>query len=771
MDGTVHHTSQDEQQPQLSRTTSVSQVQPWVVREADTKARFEAMSVTNMSTTSTATIRSIVVKQDEEDVSEDEVSWNSEEEDEDEYEYTYVDSDIEEEEETQQQQQQQLCGVKRNASPSFPLKDNNTFAGAGAALVASPTTASPSIPKASTCPCCHQETHLPVTDCTLAETWLQGESSNSEIMVMNSKLLVPAMKKRIQECALQLDIPSSHARVLLSQNNWNLRAALESMVEEGTHVAAAVDVPRYGLDIRLFDAFFETLFRKNDTSKDGGGMNEEDAKPAARTTSSANAAEGHDGNGGSLSPNAQHKTSTEVPLVAVAQPRNTHESKDENRPRELYYGDEKADDEEGKDSKPPAVEQAPSIAAEHASVERRCQICLEDYDNLAEEDMMSMSCEHKFCHDCWRQFIEHTFNNSVLPDEYLQTTCPIPECDKVVTEAEIEQVAPHLLPEYQSRQLHSFVDGNRETLRWCVGPDCKDQIAVRCRQGLFPRREANVNVNCGACQTQFCFRCGQPPHAEDCEPDRAPAARADLNKPIKNCPKCKIKIEKNGGCNHMHCKCGCDFCWICLEAYINGIHFCGRERGMAGEFARSLAMQRTVANDPVNLDYVATALHEEFNNENGPGSEEVARVLHEKKEMDRRAAYMVHRAHYMTRFLAHEQGQRFAADQCNRLLEDRAVDFAKASDLKSATDTDFLAEANERLVAARRMLKWSYCYVFYLPDDEGMTLQKELFQNHQERLERFTENLSDISEHALSYDDRANIINLVSPVRAHDRHF
>jgi hypothetical protein len=35
----------------------------------------------------------------------------------------------------------------------------------------------------------------------------------------------------------------------------------------------------------------------------------------------------------------------------------------------------------------------------------------------------------------------------------------------------------------------------------------------------------------------------------------------------KQCPECGREIEKDGGCNHMTCVCGHEFCWVCLTRW------------------------------------------------------------------------------------------------------------------------------------------------------------------------------------------------------------
>jgi len=37
---------------------------------------------------------------------------------------------------------------------------------------------------------------------------------------------------------------------------------------------------------------------------------------------------------------------------------------------------------------------------------------------------------------------------------------------------------------------------------------------------------------------------------------------------VRKCPKCKVRIQKNGGCPHMNCqRCHFDFCWCCMSEY------------------------------------------------------------------------------------------------------------------------------------------------------------------------------------------------------------
>lgn len=136
----------------------------------------------------------------------------------------------------------------------------------------------------------------------------------------------------------------------------------------------------------------------------------------------------------------------------------------------------------------------------------------------------------------------------------MYTTCPEHKCPQIVSEAVFEEfVSPAELKRYQTFSLTSFVDINK-TLRFCPGKDCGMVVKAPLS---YPR---SVRCNCGSV---FCFRCGEEAHEpsscaelsmwkEKCQNESETANWILAN--TKQCPKCKTRIEKNQGCNHMTCR-------------------------------------------------------------------------------------------------------------------------------------------------------------------------------------------------------------------------
>jgi hypothetical protein len=183
----------------------------------------------------------------------------------------------------------------------------------------------------------------------------------------------------------------------------------------------------------------------------------------------------------------------------------------------------------------------------------------------------------------------------------------------------------------------------------------------------------------------------------------------------------------------------------------------------------------------VTLEYVRDAIEwrREEGDDNASKSGATNAATHAMLEdIARTQERLRHLSHYYNRFVAHHQGQQFAEGQCG-CVRRRADDFSKISCIKSGTDTDFFVEANMLLVSSRRVLKYSYYYVYQekekyraasaaartMSEDENRSkigeLQLCLFQNYQQQLERYTEELSEVSERAFNLVDRQRVLDLV----------
>ena len=360
------------------------------------------------------------------------------------------------------------------------------------------------------------------------------------------------------------------------------------------------------------------------------------------------------------------------------------------------------------------------------SSEDLCAIC---YDTP--EQTLSMPCGHSFCTDCW-----HDFCVNAVQEEgpaCVRTSCPQADCNEIITEEEFQAVAPDQLTKFQGYQLRNFVESNKLT-RWCPGKGC-ERVAVAYNASAL--ETDGSHAHCDTCGTDFCLPCGEEPHLpcgckdlalwnEKCRNESETANWILAN--TKSCPKCVSRIEKNQGCNHMTCqRCRYEFCWICMGdwndhgANTGGYYKCNKYDPAGGSGGASGA--------PEDQSDAAKA----------------------KRELDR---YL----HYYKRYHAHAEAQKFAKKQLKE-TEARMVLLQESSDDAKWSDVEFLKTANEQLVECRRVLKYTYVFAYYMTAKSAMT--KERFEHHQEMLERFTENLSELSEKPLHEMDRTDVVNQV----------
>lgn len=101
-------------------------------------------------------------------------------------------------------------------------------------------------------------------------------------------------------------------------------------------------------------------------------------------------------------------------------------------------------------------------------------------------------------------------------------------------------------------------------VRFCIRPGCDGYVMAK---GFNVKK-----VECPKCAQQICFKCREEYHGyfTSCEKflEKKFSEWSKNNLAISFCPKCKTKVEKVSGCNHMTCYlCKFQWCWICGGTY------------------------------------------------------------------------------------------------------------------------------------------------------------------------------------------------------------
>jgi ariadne-1 len=150
-------------------------------------------------------------------------------------------------------------------------------------------------------------------------------------------------------------------------------------------------------------------------------------------------------------------------------------------------------------------------------------------------------------------------------------TCPQHLCNQAVSSSVVKTLcSPEVFATYSKFLTRNFIE-TASNMRWCPSPGCP-KVAL-----LTEHAESTITITCSGCFNEFCFRCGQENHTpltcqlleqwqEKCASESENSLWIVSN--TKKCPKCKNRIEKNGGCMHMSCKmCRHGFCWHCLQPW------------------------------------------------------------------------------------------------------------------------------------------------------------------------------------------------------------
>ena len=308
-----------------------------------------------------------------------------------------------------------------------------------------------------------------------------------------------------------------------------------------------------------------------------------------------------------------------------------------------------------------------------------CSICFEARD----DKIYTLGCGHSSCSGCLQEYIN-------CGDKW-KITCF--GCDYVIPESVVAKAA--ICEERKKIRMRALINDFQQasdSLHWCVNPRCEKVIEGRV--GKIAR------CDCGAA---VCLECKHESHIPaSCEETKNWLAKAAedfgnmewLMKNSRSCPKCQYAIEKNGGCNHIHCKkCDYHFCWVCLIEWK-------KHSGNAWVCSRKIEVEKGVDREALERNY-----------------------------------------HYVMHYQNHTNAIKFYREFKEKIENARSAIHVDGK--LSWVDTTCMVEAARVLIDARETLRWTYAVSFYMPKGAYDTVN---YEANQADLNMAVEHLSDMVE-------------------------
>jgi hypothetical protein len=188
-----------------------------------------------------------------------------------------------------------------------------------------------------------------------------------------------------------------------------------------------------------------------------------------------------------------------------------------------------------------------------------CPICM-----MSATAPTVLGCGHVYCTECLTHFFKSALESSTFP---LRCSGDENRCGVPIPISQLEKFlhAPKF-QELLEAAFHAYIEQNPNVLSPCKTPGCS-QLYTRATVG---RGDGSSVVTCPSCFVAACAACGKNAHqGVSCEMAGRDLSEEYINtsSDIKRCPRCAAPIFKDGGCNHVSCRCGAHMCWRCNRVF------------------------------------------------------------------------------------------------------------------------------------------------------------------------------------------------------------
>ncbi len=356
----------------------------------------------------------------------------------------------------------------------------------------------------------------------------------------------------------------------------------------------------------------------------------------------------------------------------------------------------------------------------------KCTICDNNSSNI-----VSLSCGHAFCEDCYQQYLEVNVNEGM---SVLNLKCPSYKCEHRIIPTYFELYCNKEIFNKYKRFLTKNYMECKKGMQYCRGHCCQSVFIRQDMIHLMGTIEgevkkckntcADIFVECSDCKNRQCFKCNSEEHYPiTCEQlvswlERDRNEGQTMNWIVvntKKCPNCRNPIEKNQGCRHMKCKnCNHDFCWDCMHKWDTN---CGYGKTCNGKVKEGYETEndRKIKND------AATEIH----------------------------YYLSHYQAYMK--------QKDAIKFAIKLKDSLNVKIMKWIEVMGnvAETGEFLSESIDTVIWSRNILKNCNIWKFFTTDEN----RKNLINLYYDDLMNQTEYLTSLTEKSIEELNKIDIVN------------